>query len=603
MKKRLNSYLAILAFVLSVASTAHAITYTFTEIDAPGASDTSPMGINNSGDIVGCYDVKETVLCPVDACYYIYDFLYRGGNFTTIDVPVGYFDTCACGINNSGDIVGWYADANGFHGGLYAGGKFTKIDVPGADTYLSGINDSGDIVGSYSDNAGASYHGFLYAGGKFTWIDFPGASSTSPEGINNSGDIVGWYRDANAYHGFLYAGGKFTKIDFSGTSDTFAYGINDSGDIVGWYDPPTPHGFLYRGGSFTTIDVPGCSSTSAMGINNSGTIVGYCGDFESGPGFLATPKNINISVTSSINFGNVGVGQSANQTITITNQANSTAVLTGNVGILSAPFSVVSGGGPFNLNPGQSLSVTVQFSPTTVGKASASLSITYNATNQTSPTNVTLGGIGVLVPAPNVVISSISGPSTGTPGGRISIQSTVTNQGTLTSSKETVNFYLSFDTKINTGDSLIGKRSIPTLSPAASSGPVSTTVTIPRNTAQGSYFIGGVVGDNANFDPKRITICLSLSKLKLLTPKNRGTNVSTTPVLSWSNVSGVSSYEVQVATDSGFTNIAASVKGLTNTQWTVAPTLSGGTTYFWRARAVNPCGLGPWSMSWSFKTT
>jgi hypothetical protein len=102
---------------------------------------------------------------------------------------------------------------------------------------------------------------------------------------------------------------------------------------------------------------------------------------------------INISVTTtSVNFGSVNVGQVANQNITITNQASSNAALTGNVGTLSAPFSVVSGGGAFNLAPGQSVTVTVQFSPTTAGSASASLSITHNATNQTSPTNISLSG-------------------------------------------------------------------------------------------------------------------------------------------------------------------------------------------------------------------
>jgi hypothetical protein len=112
-----------------------------------------------------------------------------------------------------------------------------------------------------------------------------------------------------------------------------------------------------------------------------------------------SPIVVNMSITSvSLNFGSVNVGQSVNQTITITNQAGSTAVLTGNVGTLSSPFSVVSGGGAFNLAPGHSVTVTVRYSPTIAGSASASLSITHNATNQTSPTNVSLGGTGVSVP-------------------------------------------------------------------------------------------------------------------------------------------------------------------------------------------------------------
>ena len=113
----------------------------------------------------------------------------------------------------------------------------------------------------------------------------------------------------------------------------------------------------------------------------------------------APPPVVNLSITPvDLSFGNTYIGQSANQTITITNQASSTAVLKGNVGTLSAPFSVVSGGGTFNLAPGESVTVTVQFLPTTAGSASASLSITHDATNQTSPANISLSATGVNVP-------------------------------------------------------------------------------------------------------------------------------------------------------------------------------------------------------------
>jgi len=140
------------------------------------------------------------------------------------------------------------------------------------------------------------------------------------------------------------------------------------------------------------------------------------------------------------------------------------------------------------------------------------------------------------------------------------------------------------------------------LAPDASSGPVSTMVTLPRNIPQGSYFIGAIAGSNTNFDPSGIAICPSLSKPKLLSPKNRGTNTSTTPTLTWSNVTGASTYEVQAATDSGFTNIVVSMADLTTPQWSVSPALSSGTSYFWRSRGVNLCGPGPFSATSSFKT-
>jgi plastocyanin len=311
---------------------------------------------------------------------------------------------------------------------------------------------------------------------------------------------------------------------------------------------------------------------------------------------------INISVNpASVNFGNATVGQSPSQNITITNQATSTAALTGSVGALSAPFSVVSGGGGFDLNPGQSVTVTVQFSPTTAGTASDNLSITHNATNQASPSILPVDGTGV-IPGAAVVVSFISAPTQGKPGGRIPIQNTLTNQGSQTAATTTVNFYLSTDTQIDTSDVFIGKRTVRNLAPGASSGPVSTMVTVPRSTVTGSYFVGAIVGTNTNFDPDGITVCLSLSKPRLLTPRNRGTNISTTPTLTWAAVNGASTYEVQVATDKGFTNIVASTAGLTDAQWPVTPALSNGTPYFWHVGAANLCGSGPFSATSSFKT-
>jgi hypothetical protein len=69
---------------------------------------------------------------------------------------------------------------------------------------------------------------------------------------------------------------------------------------------------------------------------------------------------------------------------------------------------------------------------------------------------------------------------------------------------------------------LVDKRFILSLGPGASSGPVSTMVTLPRTVAPGYYFIGAIAGNSSDFDPTGITICLSLLKPILLSPKNRG---------------------------------------------------------------------------------
>src|SRR5438093_12324652 len=54
-----------------------------------------------------------------------------GANFTILDFP-GAGDTTANGINNEGETVGRYVDAQGkSHGYLLSEDGFTTVDVPG----------------------------------------------------------------------------------------------------------------------------------------------------------------------------------------------------------------------------------------------------------------------------------------------------------------------------------------------------------------------------------------------------------------------------------------------------------------------------------------
>ena len=87
----------------------------------------------------------------------------------------------------------------------------------------------------------------------------------------------------------------------------------------------------------------------------------------SGTGVTPVPAAITVTPTS-VDFGTITLGQISDRTITITNQAGSTETLTGNVEAPSAPFSVVSGAGTFNLAPGQFRTVTVRFLPTTAAQ-------------------------------------------------------------------------------------------------------------------------------------------------------------------------------------------------------------------------------------------
>ena len=97
-----------------------------------------------------------------------------------------------------------------------SGFTFSTIDVPGASsTEALGINNAGQIVGFFKDNIGSGQHGFLYDRGTFTTIDVPGAAATIPFGINNAGQIVGDFVDNAGLHGFLYDRGTPSRLSMS----------------------------------------------------------------------------------------------------------------------------------------------------------------------------------------------------------------------------------------------------------------------------------------------------------------------------------------------------------------------------------------------------
>jgi probable HAF family extracellular repeat protein len=269
---------ALATALLAVTSRVNAASYTFTQIDVPGAQQTSAEGINNVDQIVG--NINEGARAFSDT----------GGSFTTFNVPGNLDGIEATGVNDSGQIVGRF-DSPISHGFLYTGGSFTTIDVPGAVfvTAATGINNQGQIVGWFSDGSGTE-HGFLDTGGSFTTLDVPGADFTVAMGINNIGQIVG-YAGSEA---FVYKGGSFSFFTVPGGSQPVAEGINDSGQIVGNFVDADgiPRIFVDTDGRFTILDVPGLALTfvnAHEGINDAGQIVGSFQDSTGEHGFLATP--------------------------------------------------------------------------------------------------------------------------------------------------------------------------------------------------------------------------------------------------------------------------------------------------------------------------
>ena len=120
-----------------------------------------------------------------------------------------------------------------------------------------------------------------------------------------------------------------------------------------------------------------------------------------------TPTSVTLSGTgvaqiltvslspSTINFGDVTVGNTSNQTVTMTNTGNFNVNVTA-AAATGAGFSVVGFVAQTPLAPGQTSTFTARFAPAVAGAVAGTISLTSTATN--NPT-VSLAGNGV-VPAP-----------------------------------------------------------------------------------------------------------------------------------------------------------------------------------------------------------
>ena len=107
-------------------------------------------------------------------------------------------------------------------------------------------------------------------------------------------------------------------------------------------------------------------------------------------------------------------------------------------------------------------------------------------------------------------------------------------------------------------------------------------------------------------DAWRLTTALpsttkTLAAPTLATPSNGAAGVSMTPVLTWSQVMGATSYQVQTALDGGFERIVLDHAAVTMARASVTLEETG-TLYWWRVRARGPQGVGSWSAAWSFES-
>jgi len=182
--------------------------------------------------------------------------------YTTLQVP-GSSNTWATGVNNNGDIIGYYTSGGVTQGFLFTNGEFQTISpCPDAGAEPMGINDEGVIVGTCNDGA------FIYQNGNVTFLEYPKAKYTFLNAINNQGVMVGVWEKGRSTRSFVYSNGTFSTVD----GMRLPGGINNSNTVSGTdCNSETCQGAIYFQGengwkSHKKVKYPGASGTSLGGI-------------------------------------------------------------------------------------------------------------------------------------------------------------------------------------------------------------------------------------------------------------------------------------------------------------------------------------------------
>ena len=298
------------------------------------------------------------------------DHVWVGGDFLSVKVGGGYAT-----VNS---LLTWKQSTDEW---FTVGGGVTR----------KATNDVWGLVYSL-----AKLNGEIYVGGRFDKAGGVGANSIARwDGTNWAalGSGVGGenLQDVNAlvpYGTDLYVGGRFLTAGsvssravarWNATTQTWAGlegGLSGS-DFALTHALARHEQRLYAGGIFMTAGGAPASGFAQWHIQGT-----------------PPPAGATVRVDPGrVEFTELIAGREATQIVTVTN-VGAAATMTGEVGALPAPFSVVSGGGAFTLAPGQSRSVTVRFAPTAAGDFSATLSITHNGTNTGSPVAVAVTGKG-----------------------------------------------------------------------------------------------------------------------------------------------------------------------------------------------------------------
>jgi hypothetical protein len=276
----------------------------------------------------------------------------------------------------------------------------------------------------------------------------------------------------------------------------------------------------------------------------------------SGTSTAAPSPQLTVSAAS-LSFGSLMVNTAATQSLTLTSTGTS-PVTVNSATITGSGFTIVSGSLPVSLNPTESVTLQVQFDPTTAGTATGQITISSNSSTG-STTVVTLGGTGTAAPIPQLTVSASS-----LSFGSVTVNTTTTQSLTLTSAG-TAPVIVSSAAIAGTGFAIVGGNFPVTLNPTqtltlqvqflpTATGAASGQITISSNSSTGSTTVVTLGGTGTAAPNPQLTVSASSLSFGSVT-----VNTATTQSLTLTST-GTSPVTVNSAAISGtgFTIVAGS---------------------------------------------
>lgn len=280
--------LLLVTWLAALQTTTSAATYQLVDLGATNDDPGSYASAINEAGVVAGVDYSSPDQIAVPALFVEGTLPHALGG----RLPAG--DGQPFAINASNQVAGVFHFSDGNQDAVV----FTDTRVirlkPAANaiSQANGINDAGDVVGYFS--SGGPGEAFLYSKGRFHNLGFlPGDDFAIAYGINRKGQITGGSSNGRYgnFRAFLYQHGKMTTIAGIKGRDLFGYSISDRGDIAGVSYVanlrPSSRAFICSGGILTQFGpLRGDKYCSAFDINSFGQAVGSSSRIDLGPGYV-----------------------------------------------------------------------------------------------------------------------------------------------------------------------------------------------------------------------------------------------------------------------------------------------------------------------------